>query len=417
MTQTTNDILSIEGLLVIGSHPARGRVEINTATGTIVHVGPETGDADKVFDQELIFPGFIDLHVHAREDASRTQEYKEDFLSASDAAINGGVVAFADMPNNPVPPVDEATYAEKSALTKKSPLTILLYAGIGKDTSPLSEKVPYKVFMGKSIGDMFFTTREDLEETLTRYAGCSVSFHCEDPKIMDEHKDAPTHEQRRPAHAEVSAVDTALYLIEKYHLHGKICHTSTTEGVQKIQLAKVRGVDVSIEVTPHHLYFDETMLTEESRTGFQVNPPIRQTRENRLALIQALKDGVIDYLATDHAPHTQEEKVAGMSGLTHLDTYGAFCTWLIQEHGVPPTTVARVASENPGIFLNTFSKERYGKIEPGYIGSLAVVDTHKPTLVDPTKLKTKCGWSPFLGVTFPGDVVLTIIKGKIYEKK
>lgn len=404
---------SIEGIIVREDGEMRRRIEIEN--GVISKVTEPTGSADIMLGDELIFPGFIDVHVHAREDVSHKNDYKEDFTTAGEAAINGGVVAFMEMPNCPVPPVDDETFDARNALAQKSPVAIQLYAGIGPTTRPLSKKVPYKAFMGHSIGDLFFNSKEELENALEHYRGMSVSFHCEDPKIMDEHAGEYTHEERRPESAEWSAVDTAIELIEKYSLKGKICHISTTEGVEKIVAAKKRGVNVTTEVTPHHLYFDETMITPESRVRFQVNPPIRQTKENRLALIEALKRGDIEYLATDHAPHTIEEKEKGMSGLTHLDTYGPFTTWLMKEHGFSPKDIERVASRNPGAFLSEFSGEKHGKIEEGYIGSLTIVDIKKPKVVRAEDLKTKCRWSPFEGVEFPGSVTMTIVKGKTYE--
>jgi dihydroorotase len=405
-------MLSIEGITV--NSGKRQRIEIGDQ-GLILKVSEPAGTADVVLGEELIFPGFIDIHVHAREDVSHKQDYKEDFTTAGEAAINGGVTAFLEMPNNPVPPVDDASYEAKNSLAKKSPVTVLIYAGIGPETKPLSKKVPYKVFMGPSVGDLFFTTLEDLEKTLERYQGECVSFHCEDPKLLEENKDAVTHILRRPPEAEMKAVDFALMLIKKYKLVGKICHASTLSSIEKIMVAKHGGLNVTVEVTPTHLFFDESMV-EGKEKMLQMNPPIRQSKENRIGLIEHLKLGNIDYLATDHAPHTIEEKESGTSGIPHLDTYGPFVSWLMKEHGFTATDIERVCSTNPGNFLNKFQGELYGKIEEGYVGSLTILDMNKPVEVKREILKTKCGWSPFEGLTFPGSVKMTIIKGKIYAK-
>ena len=120
--------------------------------------------------------------------------------------------------------------------------------------------------------------------------------------------------------------------MSEYELQGKLCHFSTGEGLKDVIAAKARGVQVTCEVTPHHLFFDDTMLNDENRLWLQMNPPLRG-REDRLAMIEALRTGEIDYLATDHAPHSLEEKRKGTSGVPHLDTYGAFTTWLMAEHG------------------------------------------------------------------------------------
>ncbi len=403
-------MFSIEG--IIANSGNRKHIEIDVSSGLIVNVTDVTGKADLILKDEIIFPGFIDLHVHAREDESHTQDYKEDFISAGEAAINGGVVAIADMPNNTIAPVDDISYEKKNNLAQKSSAPVLLYAGIGPSTKPLKSKVPYKVFMGPSVGDLFFTSQEELEKVIANYSGENISFHCEEPKILEENKGASTHEAKRPKEAEISAVDFALFLIEKYNIVGKICHCSTIEGITKIVEAKKRGLKVTVEVTPHHLYFDETMI-ENNRQMFQVNPPIRQTKENRMALIRALRNGDIDYLATDHAPHTIEEKQKGISGLTHLDTYGPFTTWLVKEHGFTLLDVERVCSLNPGVFLNNFLKDRYGEIKEGYVGSLTILDMNKEILINKEILKTKAGWSPFENVVFPGSVAMTVIKGVV----
>lgn len=408
-------MLSIEGNIVTHNGVFRKRVEIDPTTFLISKVAEPTGSATFVYTDELIFPGFIDLHVHAREDVSHKNDYKEDFATASEASINGGVVAYGEMPNTPVPPIDDASYEARKVLTEKSKVEVMLYAGIGPHTKPLSTKVPYKVFMGHSVGELFFTTLTELEQVISQYSGEHISFHAEDPEIMETHKDETTHGQKRPVEAESSAIDFAIRLIEKYNLIGKICHASTIEAVNKITEAKKRGVRVTMEVTPHHLYFDETMFGASLPIELQVNPPIRGTRENRLAMIEALRDGRIDYLATDHAPHTIEEKKKGISGLTHLDTYGAFTTWLMKEHGFRPEDILRVCSDSPGKFIGEFVGKKYGKIQEGYMGSLTVINMNSPTKVTRDFLKTKSKWSPFLDTEFPGKVIQTIIKGEVYE--
>lgn len=412
----SKNIFVIEGIIVNTKEHKRSRIEIDQETGLITKVGEPNGVADVILKNELIFPGFVDLHVHARECVDHSQDYKENFETASGAAIAGGVVAFMEMPNNPTPPIDDESYENKKELTKKSAIEVVLYAGIGENTKPLREFVPYKVFMGPSVGTLFFHSLVDLEKILAQYHGCCVSFHCEDPKILEENKNKLTHNKRRPKEAEISAIDFALLMIEKYNLFGKICHSSTKEGIEKIKNAKIRKMKVVVEVSPHHLYFDEEMLTEKNQNWMQMNPPLRTTAD-RNYLIEALREGTIDFIATDHAPHTKEEKMKGTSGTPQLDTYGLFATWLIGKHNFTPEDIARVCSYNPGNFFNQFSKNQYGKIEKDYIGSLTIIDPNKPTKITEKILKTKCGWSPFEGMVFPGSVIATIIKGKILKNE
>jgi dihydroorotase len=410
-------MLRVEGRIANHDRVFDGAIEINTETGLIERVGPRTGKSDLDLGGQIIFPGFGDLHIHAREDSGQSQVYKEDFATISAASLHGGVTHVADMPNNPLAPVDDASYAEKEKLTAKSAVHVTLYAGIGPETGPLTRHVPYKAFMGPSVGDLFFASREQLEGAIAKYRGKNVSFHCEDPAILQENKDAATHEQRRPARAEITATEFALYLIERYGLIGKLCHESTRGGLEKIAAAKARGVRVTVEATPHHLFFDDTMLTDGNRLDLRVNPPLR-SREDRLALIAALREGLVDYLATDHAPHTLEEKMKGMSGMPHLDTYGAFATWLMAEHGFSAQDIARVCAYNPGSFVNEFLPRGFGKgfgvIEPGYAGSLTILDPDAPSVIRREEMKTKCGWSPFEGFALPGRVTYTVLNGKVY---
>jgi dihydroorotase len=409
-------MLSVEGIIINTEGQKRGRIEIDQESGLILKVAEPQGTADIVLNEELIFPGFIDLHVHARECADHSQDYKEDFKTAGQAAINGGVVAFMEMPNNPTPPIDDKSYTEKKELTKTSEVEVVLYAGIGESTKPLEQSVPYKVFMGPSVGDLFFHSLLDLEKVLAQYRGCAVSFHCEDPKILEDNKDQLTHEERRPPQAEVGAIDFALRMIEKYNLQGKLCHCSTLEGIEKIKKAKMKKINVVAEVSPHHLYFDAEMLTEKNRKFMQMNPPLR-TKEDRNYLIKSLREGSIDFIATDHAPHTEDEKLKGVSGTPQLDTYGSFATWLMEKHDFSPQDIVRACCQNPANFLNQFIVNKYGKIEAGYAGSLTILDLKKPITINKDQLKTKAGWSPFEGITFPGSVKMTIIKGKIFQGK
>jgi dihydroorotase len=402
----------VEGLLadVDGVRPGQVRIE----DGLIVAVGRNLGTAQHVFgDDCLIFAGMGDIHIHAREDAGGRDNYKETFATAAAAALHGGVVHVADMPNNPVAPIDDATYAAKEALVARAdlPVTFTLYAGIGPDTRPLTRRVPYKAYMGPSVGDLFFSHLDDLDRTLATYRGQAVSFHCEDPVLLEQHRGQATHEARRPPECEVSATRFALMLIEKYQLRGKLCHYSVAEGLPLIRAARARGLPVTVEVTPHHVFFDTAQLNEANRPWMQMNPPLRGPAD-RAAMLEALRDGSADYLATDHAPHTRAEKEQGVSGQPHLDTYGPFVTWLLVEQKLPPERVAALCSANPGAFVNDYHPDKWGRLLPGYVGSLTVLDLKHPTTVRCEDLRTRCGWSPFEGVTFPGRVAAVFVRGQ-----
>lgn len=394
--------------------------------GLILEVGDlkvPRHELDYYFNDDcLLFAGMGDVHIHAREDISGKNTYKEDFFSAFEAMKNGGVCHAGDMPNNPIPPINNASYETKFHLAKKVNHCIWFYAGIGPETRPLSYPVPYKVYMGPSIGELFFKDLSSLDETLAHYEGQNVSFHCEDPEILEKNKDQSHHHLRRPVQAETLATKDALELIEKYRLKGKLCHYSTSEGLRLIRAARQRGVDVSIEVTPQHLYFDIDDLNQADWKFFQMNPPIRYAHDKK-ELLEALKRGEIQFLATDHAPHTFEEKEKGISGLTGLDTYAGFVSWLLSV-GVSPQMIAKVTAENPGDFYNQFlpswSKllasgdqlSKVGHLLPGHQASFTVVNTKKSQLITREFLKTKVKHGPFVGVTFPGRLECLFIKGK-----
>lgn len=368
-----------------------------------------------------------DVHIHAREDITGKETYKEDFHSVSQAAINGGVVHCCDMPNNPKAPIDDESYREKLNLIGKSQIPLFLYAGVGPETKPLSILVPYKVYMAPSVGPLFFSSTEQLENAIKNYEDCYVSFHCEDPYILDDSKDNINHFKRRPVEAELLATQTALRLIEKYNLKGKLCHYSASEGLVQILSCRKKNVSVQCEVTPQHLYFceeDILKMPKEKSILFQMNPPIRERKERELMMEHFLK-GDIDYLATDHAPHILEEKEKGISGLTGLDTYGGFVTWLIKEKNADPQLIAKVCCENPGDFVNQFLPslkkmnknyekipKGFGRVEKKYSASFTVLNMKKETLVERKKLKTKSAWSPFEGCLFPGRVEHVFVCGK-----
>ena len=264
--------------------------------------------------------------------------------------------------------------------------------------------------MGPSVGNLFFSSLEELDRTLARYQGQAVSFHCEDPLLLEKHRGEPTHELRRPAECELSATRFALAMIEKHRLIGKLCHYSVGEGLALIRAAKAKGLAVTAEVAPHHLFFDTDQIDDHNRPWMQINPPLR-SRADRQAMLEALRDGTVDYLATDHAPHTIAEKERGMSGQPHLDTYGPFVTWLIAERGFIPERIAAVCSAQPGAFVNPYHSEKFGRLLPGHVGSLTVLDLKKPTTIHRQDLRTRCGWSPFEGMTFPGSVAAVFVRG------
>ncbi len=381
-----------EGNIVISSGVQRLQVEYDASDFVITRVGKRLGSPNFSFgDSCLVFPSFIDIHTHCREDHSKSSTHKENFKTASMAAINGGVCAIGDMPNNSIPPIDDESYLVKKQLAESSRIPVILYGAINSKSSPIKENVPYKYFMGPTTG----VGGSDNSKVLDRYRGKCVSFHCEDPEFF---VDSSFHHYARPVISEVVAIRKAIKLIEQYELEGIICHVSSRDGFVECLKAKRRGVNLKIEVSPHHLLFN----FEDSGTAstFKVNPPIRRRDEQRYLLSQ-LKRGNVDYIGSDHAPHLINEKAKGLSGIPGLDTFALVMGKLIKDHNISPEIILKCCATNPGNWASRFLNIKVGKIEKGYLASFTLLDFSETHTVTFDTLRTKCSWSPFENKQFP----------------
>ena len=368
-----------------------GRITIED--GLIIKV--ERGSvfvADHMFDSGcLIFAGFGDVHIHAREDETEKQNYKETYETAAAAALNGGVVHVCAMPNtpNPVTTAERLAWHRNHICEGNHPVVILNYVGVDATTQPLGEKGenPYKMYFGKSVGPLTVIFASELDKILPRYRGEYMSFHVEYEPIVIMSSAGKTHSDRRPVECVNEGLRLLLPLIEKYGIKAKLCHWSTGgESLELIAEYRARGCHIELEVSSLHLYFDTSMTDKDPSLWLQaqMNPPI-QGPPHRFALIKGLKDGFIQYFADDHAPHTEEEEkysafaefrnqfpgktnkeiaeiIRGNSrelfeeicvrnnhsGAPWLDTHGLICCWLMHEHGFRPQDIARVAAYNPG---------------------------------------------------------------------
>lgn len=407
--------LILEGQLVdsLWEAPRWGQVEIRG--GKIARVGDLGLRPDlKMADHQLVFPGFVDVHVHLRQG----DEYKEDFQTATRAALQGGVTCMWDMPNNPVPPRSYDDLQLKRSLVADLPIDIGFYLGVGPGTRPDPRHRHYKAFMGPSIGPLFFHDDQDLAEATQHYAGCRLTLHCEDPVMLRELASQPAHEDQRPPLAEQKAILTALRLGKEHGLRLHVAHLSQPHSLDTLERAQSDFAPDELglpgvvwESTPHHLFFDRDNRSQFERNAFlKMNPPLRPPAE-RAALLEAFLAGRIHFLSTDHAPHTVAEKsTSNPSGVPLLDTYGAFACWLLQQ-GLSPTQLARHACHWPGLFTAL----PVGRLEPGYHGHLAVLDLQQPWTVRAEDIHSKCAWSPFEGVTLPGRVALTVASGQPFR--
>jgi dihydroorotase len=378
------------------------REQLVVQNGRIVQRGDLGLSADRTWsDQHLLFPGFGDIHVHLREG----QEYKEDYLTGTQAALNGGVTFCCDMPNNPVPPVDRHTLTRKKSKVPDGDVHIELYAALGPGTSPFGAK-RYKGFLAHSTGPLFFKNLKEAEDVVARYSGCQITFHCECPELLEAASAESTHEERRPEEAEVEAVRHVLRWVKDHGIKANVAHLSSVGALRLLQDQS----EVTFEVTPHHMFFDTENRARFQRGGLlKMNPPLRGP-ETRKALLNAFRQGKVPFLATDHAPHTLEEKLGENppSGIPLLDTYGLFVTWLLKEADVSPEVIYAACCERPADFLNLPDR---GRLSPGARADAVVLDLGSPCLVRSEDLATKCAWSPFEGVTFPGSVESVLVGG------
>src|SRR5271157_251626 len=366
----------------------------------------------------LVFPGFVDGHVHLREPG---WEFKEDFATGTSAAVHGGVTTVVDMPNNPIPATTPAALEEKRRLSlSKGVVDVRFHGGvlgqrIGELKAIKGLVVGYKAYLAESTGGMKFPP-EKLGEALrvVSETGLPLSLHCEDQSVIDSRMKSLAGESRpdlhcdiRPPESEVSSVRTAisaLRLVPRARVN--ICHVSVAEAVSMVNRARMEGLSLACEATLHHLFFSRKAM--ESNPLLKTNPPLRPETD-RASLIEGLRREEANFLVTDHAPHSREEKERdGLSGVPGLDDYGHLVSWLLKVQGFEPATIAHVCSRNPAAF---YGLDDRGEIAVGRRADFAILDLGSPERTSASNLKTKCGWSPYEGVEFPGRVRWTILGG------
>jgi dihydroorotase len=414
------------------------RIVVDSDKGTIESINPASSIQN---DSLLLFPGFIDIHVHAREfprpdatNISLVEKWKnaclkETFETAGKAAINGGVTCFAAMPNDPIPPDNELRFRRKSLIAKSSECPVVLFASITMTSEPWAN-LPYKVYLDTHSSPSGFSSWSDLEDVLKRYRGHRVFFHAEDPSVLTNYTGLKEHWKRRPPDAEFSAVKRILELTHKFGLISHICHLSTKSSVEAVSsYNKHATIKVTTEVTPHHLFFsvdDKGYSANGERIEIEpytlnCNPPIR-SEEDRRYLVDALRSAEIQVLASDHAPHLLSEKIAGAPGMPHLDTLGPFVGWLIHDCDFSHQRIAQILSSEPVRIMEPDLDPKTGSIQVGFRASFSVLDLNKKTSIrgknNPAgnlKLFTRCGWSPFQNINLPAYVNKTIINGISFD--
>ena len=414
--QDSQDQWLLEGDLLERGGVTRERLRICRSSGTIIERGDLSGEPDVVWPDGIhVCPGFLDIHVHCRDDPSGEHRYKEDFLSSSQAAIQGGVVLMGDMPNNPIPPSNQQDYQRKRDLADETALVdVVIHGLVTPEGDCFSSEIPWKCYFGPSVGEIDSWGDKGVTAVLENYRGQRVTFHAEDPPMLIAAQNEDTHEKRRPPEAEVAAIETILKVCRELDITAHIAHLSTAEGLYQIEKARSEGQVVTTEVTPHHLAFDmENRHEWQCGEWLQMTPPLR-TPHDREVLKTALLNGTIEVMATDHAPHTVEENRKGISGVPQLDTFGAYVCQLASE-GFPWEVLVDRASTRPAELFDPFTRGTLGQLTPGAVASLTIVDPNQSWTIERSAVRSRAGWSPFEGHPFPGTILETVVRGQRFD--
>ncbi|MFN2335781.1 MAG: dihydroorotase, partial [Bacteroidales bacterium] len=404
--------VTIEGDTISGIHPA-GEAQAGRDAVIINAAGL------------WLLPGVIDDHVHFREPGLT---HKGDIASESAAAAAGGVTSFMEMPNTSPQTVTIDEWQKKNSLAaEKSVINYSFYLGgtdsnIGELLSADSSCVPaIKLFMGASTGNML-VSREEALEAIFSLKKLPVACHCEDEQIIranmaayrekyGEQIDPSFHPLIRSREACLASSSSAVSRARRAGTRLHLLHLSTAEETELLTPGPDPTAKQIIgEACVHHLWFDDSAYRDKGNL-VKWNPPIR-TASDREALLRAVREGLIDIIATDHAPHTLEEKSApyfsAPSGGPTIQHSLVMMLELCHRGELTPELVVRKMCHNPALIFGIAER---GFIREGYRADMVLVDPDSPWMVHRENILYKCGWSPLEGTTFRSRVTTTIVNG------
>ena len=403
------------------------KADMLVENGTVVSVGVGIAvSADvPVVDAEnlMILPGFADVHVHLREPGFF---YKESIATGTQAAAKGGFTLVCSMPNlNPVPDSVENMAVQQEIIDRDAVINVLPYAAITKgekggelvDFEALADKCFAFSDDGKGV-----QKNEMMKEAMLRAKamGKPIVAHCEDESLLyggyiHDGEYARLHGHRGIcSESEWGQVARDVELVRETGVQYHVCHISTKETVDIVRKAKAEGLKVSCETAPHYLALCDMELKEHGK--FKMNPPIRSAQD-RDALIRGVQDGTIEVIATDHAPHSAEEKEKGLEksnmGVVGIETsFAAMNTYMVKRGYITMEKLCEVMSINP--------RKLFGLphgIKLGEKADFVLVDPDKEWVVNPEEFASKGRYTPFDGVTLYGDVLMTVYNGQtVYNK-
>lgn len=404
--------------------------DVRVRDGRIEAIGPglTARPGERVFDAEgrLLLPGMIDDQVHFREPGL---EHKGDFYTESRAAVAGGVTSFFEMPNSKPTTTDYAALADKYArAAQKSLANHAFYFGATNDNLDLIRNLDpraacgIKIFMGASTGNMLVDNPATLDG-IFRDAPVPVVTHCEDTPTIEanlaaeraRYGDAIPVERHPFIRSREACIKSTRLAIELARRHGTrlhVLHVSTADELALFTPGPLDGKRITAETCVHFLHFSDADYATKGNL-IKCNPAIK-TAADRAAIIEALRDGRIDVLATDHAPHTLEEKSQGYekapSGLP-LVQFVLQCALERWFDGLLPLElIVERTAHAPARLFNVGER---GFIREGYWADLTLIDPAAPQTVTREAVISKCGWSPFEGTTFRSSVAATWVNGHL----
>ncbi|HEY8191331.1 MAG TPA: dihydroorotase [Alphaproteobacteria bacterium] len=404
-----------------------GAADIGVRSGRIAAIGDVGGKAAEVIDCKglHILPGVIDTQVHFREPGNT---HKEDLHTGTMAAAAGGVTAIFEMPNtNPLTTTPEAMADKMKRAQGRSFVDYAFYmGGTAENGAKLAEweNLPgvcgIKIFMGASTGALLSATDAEVDAVL-RGGKRVVAVHAEDEMMMNENKktilgdshDVRMHPKWRSAESCLSATTRVLRLARAAGRRVHVLHITTREEMEL--LAQHRDI-ASVEVLPNHLTLSAPECYERLGTLAQQNPPIRE-KEHQDALWQAVREGVVDIIGSDHAPHTLEEKAKDYpgtpSGTPGVQTLVPIMLNHVDEGRLTLERFVDMVCEGPHRIHGIAGK---GRITRGFDADFTIVDMKGRHTITNAEQKTRCGWTPFDGMKVTGWPVMTIIRGRTVMK-
>ena len=365
---------------------------VGTGLAGLLTPGEEVLDARG----RTVLPAFVDLHCHWRTPGF---EYKEDLETGSRAAAAGGYTFVNLMPNTR--PVISSAEAALAVMQQAEAIglcgvnqTVSITQNFDGHTLDHLRTLPERLrFISEDGHGVQNTAVMARAFAISREKGLTVLSHAEDSDISPwDYRLAEDIETVRN-----------LYLSEYYQTRLHMCHVSTQGAIEAITAARWKGAPVTCEVTPHHLWFTD------DRCDYRVNPPIR-TAADTAALVDAIRAGMVDAIATDHAPHSDADKAAGAAGMVGLETaFAVCCTKLCRQEGLPLAQLSALMSERPAEILGLHK----GRLEPGYDADVVLVEPDTAWKVDRTRLHSKSKNCPYDGQTLYGRVCVTVMGGKV----